>query len=121
MSANEIPMPPQEISGDGRELWDWAGKFSEAVHRRDSIRTLNIRIAAIGTRCGDCDKWMKSKECPAERHDNAKGRSVGPSCEGRICGSFIEATLATKRRDSLKVELASFANSSAPKASREGA
>jgi hypothetical protein len=29
--VNAIPPLPTEISPDGREIWDWAGKFSEAV------------------------------------------------------------------------------------------
>lgn len=37
-------------------------------------------------RCGDCAKWMKSRECPRER--NVKGMSRGPSCNDYPCDQF---------------------------------
>lgn len=37
-------------------------------------------------RCGNCDHWMKSRECPAEK--NVNGMSRGPSCEGVACTQF---------------------------------
>lgn len=77
MSA--APELPAQISGDGREIWEWAGKLSDHVQRQDRIRKLTIQIAKVGTTCGDCDKWMKSKECPREH--NVKGYSRGPSCK----------------------------------------
>jgi hypothetical protein len=37
-------------------------------------------------KCGDCDKWMKSRECPRER--NVNGMSRGPSCNDYQCDAF---------------------------------
>jgi hypothetical protein len=37
-------------------------------------------------RCGDCTKWMKSRECPRER--NVGGMSRGPSWEEYQCAAF---------------------------------
>lgn len=102
---SDLPRPPQQISGDGREIWDWAGKFSEAVHRRDEMRKLSIEIRKIGTTCGDCDKWMKTSMCPAEKSD-ISGYSKGPSCNGLKCQQLIETKQATERREELKAKLA---------------
>lgn len=37
-------------------------------------------------RCGECDKWMKSRECPRER--NVNGWYRGPSCDDAPCNQF---------------------------------
>jgi hypothetical protein len=103
MSDNP-PSLPRDISPDGREIWDWAAKLSAYTQSVHEIRRLANDIARIGKRCGDCDKWMKSRECPAER--NINGLSRGPSCEGFICSQFIEAASATKRRAELQEQLA---------------
>ena len=103
MDPKELELP-QHVSPDGRELWDWAGRLSEHVHREDRLRKLRARIAPIGTRCGDCDKWMKSSLCPQER--NVNGYTRGPSCEGLKCAQFVEAGSATRLRADLLAELA---------------
>lgn len=108
MSAPELP---KNVSSDGREIWDWAAKFSAHVHRQDEINRLATDIAKIGRRCGDCDKWMKSRECPREH--NVAGQSRGPSCNGLICGQFVEDRQATKRRAELTKKLAAL-SSAAP-------
>lgn len=99
----DIPKLPAEISSDGREVWDWARKLSEASARAHKIRELRSEIARIGTRCGDCDKWMKSRECPKEH--NVKGWSRGPSSEAYICLEFLEKKWATDLRNSRMAEL----------------
>ncbi len=38
-------------------------------------------------RCGDCDNWMKSRQCPREH--NVKGMSRGPSCNDYTCDKFV--------------------------------
>lgn len=101
----DLPVPlPAAVSPDGREIWDWAGRFSEHVHRQDRIRRLSADIAQIGRRCGDCDLWMKSRDCPREH--NVNGRNHGPSCADPICFKFVEDRFATKRRTELKEKLA---------------
>lgn len=99
----QLPRPPQEISGDGREIWDWAAKLSEHTYRMDRMRKLSADIRVIGTRCGDCDNWMKSSQCPQERNEN--GRQRGPSMNGLKCIQFVETHQATARRETLKDEL----------------
>lgn len=107
--AEQAPQLPTELSSDGREIWDWASKFSSHVHRQDEIRKLKVSIASIGKRCGDCDKWMKSRQCPMER--NVNGRSQGPSSEGRICRQFVECVFATRRRAELTDKLNTLSGS----------
>lgn len=103
---DKAPSLPRDVSSNGREIWDWAAKFSAHVHRMDAIRRLEADISRVGRRCGDCDKWMKSRECPREWNDN--GRKRGPSCEAPVCGKFVECRFATKRRDELTAELATL-------------
>jgi hypothetical protein len=98
------PTLPAEISPDGREVWDWAGKLSEHTHRLDRIRKLRARIIVIGSVCGDCDKWMKSSQCPREV-STMSGYNKGPSCGEFKCNSFVESVAATKLRDELSAEL----------------
>jgi hypothetical protein len=100
------PTLPTEISPDGKEIWDWADRFSKHVHRQDRIAKLTREIAKIGRVCGDCSNWMKSRQCPKEH--NVGGISRGPSCEGPTCKSFVETSAATTRRDQLSAELAAL-------------
>lgn len=97
------PPLPATMSSDGREIWDWAGRFSEHVHRVNRIAELTRDIARVGTRCGDCDKWMKSRECPREH--NANGKTRGPSMDGLTCVKFVEDRFATKHRAELQAKL----------------
>jgi len=100
------PKLPADISSDGREVWDWAAEFSAHVHRQDEIRRLSADIIRIGRRCGDCRKWMKSRECPRER--NVNGRNQGPSGEAPTCNQFVECHFATARRAELSEKLAAL-------------
>lgn len=68
------------------------------------IRELQNEIRAIGTVCGDCDLWMKSRQCPREH--NVAGMSRGPSCGAPRCERFIESWHAAEHRNRLSVELA---------------
>jgi hypothetical protein len=106
---SEAPKLPSHVSSDGREIWDWAAKLSAHTQRVHKLRQLQADIASIGKRCGDCDKWMKSRECPAEK--NVNGFSRGPSCNGFICKAFVECRYATARREELRAELASLESS----------
>lgn len=85
------------------DVWGWAGGFSDAVHRRAKLSELRSQIATVV--CGDCDKWMKSSQCPRERHDNRIGRYVGPSSHGAICDKFIEAASSSKLRAERRTEM----------------
>lgn len=61
MSTPELPTT---ISRDGSELWDWAGKMGQHLQREARKAELRADIKKVA--CGDCDKWMKSRECPRE-------------------------------------------------------
>lgn len=104
---NTIPPLPQVVSRDGSELWDWAGKVGGFIQREARIQELRAEIRKCGTVCGDCEKWMKSSECPMERPGEGRraGYSVGPSMSGMICGVFVETASTTKRRAELQSEL----------------
>jgi hypothetical protein len=95
-----LRLPPQ-VSADGSELWEWAGRFSQAVHRQARIAELGAQIRKVT--CGDCSRWMKSRECPRER--NVNGWNRGPSCEDLPCGIFSESASSTKLRDERRSEL----------------
>lgn len=107
MKANEAPQLPASVSNDGRELWDWAGSMSQWIHREARRAELLRGIRECGTQCGDCYKWMHSRECPRERPGTGKrsGYSVGPSMSEPICNQFVEKTQTTKRREQLTAEL----------------
>lgn len=99
------PQLPQNISNDGREIWDWGMKMSEHIHRQAEINRLTRQIRLQGTKCGDCYKWMKSQYCPRERR-NSKGRREGPSMNAPICTQFEECPRTTEWREELKAQLA---------------
>lgn len=83
--ADLIPSLPREISPDGREIWDWAARFSEATHRAARISELTTDIVNIAGRCGSCRMWM-TRQCPKER--NVSGRNHGPSMNAPKCPRF---------------------------------
>jgi hypothetical protein len=80
MKPSGIPELPSQLSSDGRELWAWAESAAAAMNRQIERSRLVNEIARIGKHCDDCDKWMKSSQCPAERNEN--GRRRGPSMNG---------------------------------------
>lgn len=98
-----LPKLPQDISADGHEIWDWAGKLSCAVHKNNKICDLQSRINKIGTRCGDCYNWMKSTMCPKEH--NIKGYSRGPSCDDYKCKDFVQTEHSIEFKAELEKEL----------------
>lgn len=101
---NGIPQFPANISPNGKEIWDWAAQLGDEMQRRDAIADLTKRIANLGRFCGDCEKWMKTSQCPRER--NVGGYSRGPSMSAPKCGQFVEKTSTTEFREQLKSELA---------------
>ena len=92
---DQVPQLPAEISPDGREIWDWASKLSDLAQRRDEAAKLAVQIRNMETTCGCCSRWM-TRDCPRERHDNKKGRSVGPSSMHAKCGQFDMNSLTRK-------------------------
>lgn len=53
-------------------------------------------IASAWPKCGECSKWMKSRECPREH--NVKGMSRGPSSGDGACDKFVARDDATAAR-----------------------
>ncbi len=39
-------------------------------------------------RCGNCTRWMKSRECPREK-SSMRGYSQGPSADASACTEFL--------------------------------
>ncbi len=80
------------------------------IQREARIAELRKEIRVCGTVCGDCEKWMKSRECPREQPGTGKrsGYSVGPSMNGAICNAYVETSSATHRRAKLTTELESL-------------
>lgn len=83
---SDIPRLPQDISSDGREIWDWADKLSARVQVVAEIKELTAQLHEMKTTCGSCSKWM-TNICPRETR-NAKGHKFGPSCRTLKCGDF---------------------------------
>lgn len=106
------PALPSQMSPDGREVWAWADAFSRHTHRMNRLRELRSDHFLCGRECGDCDKWMKSRECPREH--NVNGQSRGPSCKGAICSQFVWSRSAERRRDRLAAEIAALSETPPP-------
>lgn len=106
LDTSGAPELPKAISSDGREIWDWAARFSDHVHRLDEMRRLREQIFQIGRGCGDCSKWMKRSDCPREH--NVNGQTRGPSMSAPVCREFTECPRETARRDALKLTLAAM-------------
>lgn len=69
------------------------GKLGEA---RGEIDAAIRWDKAAGKRCGNCTKWMKSRECLKEH--NVDGISRGPSMDAPACDQFIETHLVATYR-----------------------
>lgn len=110
VGAAAMPPLPRNVSPDGREIWDWAAKLSEATQRAQKIRELRADILRRPRECGSCQKWM-TRSCPKEH--NAGGRTRGPSMKAPICGQHILKDHDAKRLDELRAQLAELLEQSA--------
>jgi hypothetical protein len=108
-----LPQAPQQISPDGREVWDWADRLSEYTQRLHRRRELAARIRAAETECGSCIKWM-TRSCPRERHDNQRGRSVGPSSRDLKCQEFAMSASHEKHLAAAREEYAALGHPKEP-------
>lgn len=109
------PKLPTEISPDGREVFDWALRFSDHTQRIHRRREVWTAIQHGESQCGTCKKWM-TDACPRERQDNTKGRKVGPSAGALKCDQHDMSAWDRNRIDGLKREYAALAAETAPKA-----
>lgn len=98
-----VPLPPQEISSDGREVWDWALRLSEYTQRIQRARELRKAISDCENTCGSCTKWM-TDACPRESRDRLGRKVGGPSCNAVKCGQFVMQQYDVKRLAGLRSE-----------------
>jgi hypothetical protein len=105
--VTEAPRLPQEISTDGREVFDWANRMSDHMQRVARSREVWKAIVDGESQCGSCSKWMTGA-CPPERQDNRLGCKVGPSCQAIKCDQFAMNAYDRKRIDGLRAEHASL-------------
>lgn len=82
--------PPAEMSADGREVWDWAARFSDRAHTLDELARLGKQVHNAKNTCGSCTAWM-TDACPRERRDSRTGRKQGPSSMAIKCDRFSMA------------------------------
>lgn len=83
---------------------DGLNKISLIAQLRDKVR---VAADAKRNRCGGCDHWMKSRQCPKER--NVGGMSRGPSCDDLACSSFSITAREIETRSRRAGEAISFA------------
>jgi hypothetical protein len=79
-------------------------RISLLAQLRDKVAIAQV---ASRTRCGDCQHWMKSRSCPAER--NVGGMSRGPSADAPTCGKFAIASASIALRNQRIEEAVAFA------------
>lgn len=94
---------PDKISTDGKELWDWAARLGDHIHRQHRISELVASIRDLEPRCGTCRHWMKRGDCPKE-----DGVSKGPSMNSPSCDKHTETGWVTVLREERRAELAAL-------------
>lgn len=104
--ANDLSIP-QEISSDGHELWDWAGRLSQHTQRLHNARVLREKIWNAKRKCGSCEHWMHSNACPKEVL-KMTGYYEGPSMNAPICQKFEMKSSTAESIAKWEVELAAL-------------
>jgi hypothetical protein len=106
--------PPNDLKGNGQEIWDWARRVSTLNENRHQVREIDSQIKEVSSTCGGCDLWMRST-CPRENMPALSGRRVGPCSTDRKCSAFQmkdwASDLVTKlseRRKVLTAEISSL-------------
>lgn len=99
------PRPPEKMSSDGREVWDWADRLSAHTQLLHDRRVLSQQIHNTKTQCGSCSKWM-TDACPRESQDNIRGHKIGPSCQAVKCDQFTMSPHDVKQLASAEERLA---------------
>ena len=84
--------PPTEISSNGLEIWDWAGRLSDRAHLVAELNQSRKQLHNALNTCGSCSHWM-TKSCPRETHDSKTGRIGGPSSGAIKCEEFVMSPL----------------------------
>ena len=102
-----LPKLPTEMSPNGQEVWDWAHALSAEVQRRQALREGTDKLNRLGTRCGDCAKWM-CNTCPREK-STIRGYKSGPSADAPRCaGDFVEGRDVPRQREALTKQIAAL-------------
>lgn len=74
-------MNPRE---QAEAIFDAFGKFSEVIHRADKERrALEVLQGRSRRECGNCEHWMKSRDCPID--DQRRGF---PDHKHPPCGKY---------------------------------
>lgn len=94
----------KDISNDGREIWDWAGRLGEQLELQARAQELRRAVSRVESTCGSCALWM-TRGCPMER-PAGWGRYTGPSGDAKKCGAFEMSSGSAKSLDYAKAELA---------------
>lgn len=105
MSNDTSLLLPTQVSPDGAELWDWAGRLAEHTQRVHKRREVRAAIVSAESTCGNCTHWMR-KSCPREVHSNNTGRWTGPSMASTKCALFVITASDAARVAKLRAELA---------------
>jgi hypothetical protein len=72
---------------DATKIFDAFERFSDQMARHQQERDeFDRAFRRSCPRCGSCNHWMKSRECPREH--NVKGMSRGPSADASTCSKF---------------------------------
>ncbi len=100
-----VPQIPKQVSSNGEELWDWAGKFSQHVHLFDRKRVLQHDLRQLKNECGSCRYWMTS-DCPLEK-SSMTGYKQGPSMGAPICHKFVMGRSSIALQEKWEAELVS--------------
>lgn len=80
--------------------FDAAIRASKQIHAEAKRREIEEDLrSAARLRCGNCEHWMKSRDCPVEAH------GCKPSCNGPACSKFERSRRVVQHIDTLKAKL----------------
>lgn len=99
-----VKPPPQNVSNDGHEIFDWGINLSKQVAKVDRIKTIKNALCKYKS-CGSCAYWMCSSDCPHEILQR-NGHYKGPSMNNNPCNKYIEKEWDKNNRIKLEIELA---------------
>lgn len=100
------------------QVWAWAERFSDHVHRIHRARELAAAIYEGETTCGSCSKWM-TDACPREIRDQRGTKVGGPSCKALKCNQFVMQQWDAKRIAGLREEYAALSRAGTPTQDQE--
>lgn len=76
------------MSDDLRVQFDRMIDGANRLSRLEAIHRMKVEADHTDRReCGNCEHWLKSRECPREH--NVNGMSRGPSMSAPACSKFV--------------------------------